>query len=207
MAGDKKEAYNRSMTERYRRLYDRKQVQARIGELAAQIIHDHQRNNPLFVALLRGASPFATKLMFEIARQAPTMHPDLDYMMVSTYGGSQHAGEPRIVTDLSPTTEVDGRYTIILDDVRDLGITGEFVEHHLLGLGALSVQLAVLAEKAVERTTTIEAAYCGFSVGDNWLVGMGMDDAQAGHEAYRWLDEIWEIRRDDEPPQLALLDA
>lgn len=182
--------------ERYRTLFTKAQVDQQITRITGEMIRDHAHDNPLFVGLLRGAAPFASKLMFEIARQAPDMHPDLDYMMVSTYGSGTHAHEPRIVTDLAPSTVVKGRTVIILDDVLDKGITAEFVRRHLENMGATAVKLAVLAQKQVERVHDITPDYCGFDAGDAWLVGMGMDDADLTHEGHRWLDQIWEIKRD-----------
>lgn len=35
----------------------------------------------------------------------------------------------------------------------------------------------------------------GITFDDTWLVGMGMDDARAADEGYRWLEAIWEINR------------
>lgn len=183
------------MNERYNPLYTEDQVNEQIARIASEVIRDHRDDNPLFVALLRGAAPFASKLMFEIARQSPDMHPDLDYMMVSTYGDTQRAHEPRIVTDLAPTTEVKGRTVIILDDVLDKGITAEFVRTHLMSMGAQAVKLAVLAQKQVERVHDITPDYCGFDATDEWLVGMGMDDADLAHEGNRWIGEILEITR------------
>lgn len=195
--------YTRRMNERYRQLYNASEVSNRIGQLAREIVVDHFDDQPLFVGLLRGAAPFAGQLMTEIVRRAPAMHPELDYMMISTYGSSRHAGEPRIVTDLSPTTVVYGRPVIVVDDVLDRGITAEYVTNHLSGLGALSIELAVLVQKDVERQFPITPKYYGFDAGDKWVVGMGMDDGEDGVEHYRWLDEIWEVKRDDEPPELA----
>ncbi|MEO5949126.1 MAG: phosphoribosyltransferase family protein [Candidatus Saccharimonas sp.] len=183
------------MNERYNTLYTADQVDVQISRIAGEIIRDQKADNPLFVALLRGAAPFASKLMFEIAKQAPDMHPDLDYMMVSTYGSTQRAHEPRIVTDLAPDTDVRGRTVIVLDDVLDKGITAEFVRRHLASMGASAVKLAVLAQKQVERVYDITPDYCGFDATDEWLVGMGMDDAGLSHEGNRWIGEILEIRR------------
>lgn len=184
------------MNERYHTLHTADQIDTEITRIASEVIHDHRGDNPLFVGLLRGAAPFASKLMFEMAKQAPDMHPELDYMMVSTYGAGHLAHEPRIVTDLSPTTAVRDRTVIIVDDVLDKGITAEFVRKHLLSMGAHGVHLAVLAQKQVERVYDITPDYCGFDAGDEWLVGMGMDDAELAHEGNRWLDQIWEIKRD-----------
>ena len=188
--------YTSYMSERYRTLHDAAAVNDATKRMAQEIISDYPRKKPLFVALLRGAAPFASKLLFEIARQQPEMHPELDYMMVSTYGRERHAGEPRIVTDLSPSTEVSGRTVIVLDDILDKGITANFVQQHLRSMGAGSIRLAVLASKQTKRVFDIEADYTGFTVRDEWLVGMGMDDAGLCHEGNRWIDEIWEIVRE-----------
>ena len=183
------------MHERYECLATAEQVNQQITRLASEILRDAPERSPLFVALLRGAAPFASKLMLEIARQSPDYHPEIDYMMVSTYGAERRASEPRIVTGLAPSTEVAGREVVIIDDVLDKGITADFVTKHLEGRGANAVKLAVLCDKRTERDREVSARYSGFTFDDNWLVGMGMDDADAANEGYRWLEEIWEVRR------------
>lgn len=179
----------------YNLLADTKQVDTRIDALAAQIIADFPQKRVLFVTLLRGANPFASKLMYSIVKRSRDFHPEVDYMMVSTYGEGRQAGEPHIVTDLAPTTHVQGRDVIVIDDVLDKGVTADFVMKHLQARGADTIRLAVLCDKATERLYPVEASYVGFHFDDNWLVGMGMDDAQATIEGYRWLNEIWEIAR------------
>lgn len=186
------------MHERYSLLADNDAVNQQITRMASHIVDDSLNNLPLFVALLRGAAPFSSKLMFEIAKQAPDSHPEIDYMMVSTYGGERHASEPHIVTDLAPSTTVNGRDVIIIDDVLDKGITADFVTKHLKARGAAEVKLAVLCDKRTARERDITATYVGFTFDDNWLVGMGMDDASAADEGYRWLGEIWEIKQSND---------
>jgi hypoxanthine phosphoribosyltransferase len=161
-----------------------------IDAMAAEMSKDLADDNPLFVALLRGAAPFASKLMFSIQRQNPGFHPELDYMMVSTYGGGRIAGEPRIVTDLGPETIVNERTVVILDDVLDQGITAHFVKSHLKTRGAKDVKLAVLVNKMSHKVHEIEADYCGAELEDVWLVGMGMDDASTAKEYGRWQEFI-----------------
>lgn len=180
-------------SEHYTQLYTPEQVKSRIDELADNILVDYPDTSPLFVALLRGASPFASKLIFAIARKAPEYHPDLDYMTISTYGEDHTAKQPVIITDLAPSTTVADRDVVIIDDVIDFGVTSQFVTDLLHERGARSIKLAVLASKDIPSRTS-QADYIGFEAGDKWLVGMGLDDAQAGHEAYRWIEEIWEIK-------------
>lgn len=182
------------MHDRYSLLADSTSVDQRIAAIASQILADEPDRSPLFVALLRGAAPFSSKLMLEISRQTPDYHPEIDYMMVSTYGGERHASEPHIVTDLAPSTLVKDRTVVVIDDVLDKGITADFVAKHLRARGATSIKLAVLCDKQTARERDVTADYVGFTFNDNWLVGMGMDDAEAGPEGYRWLDEIWEVK-------------
>ena len=185
--------YSNSMNERYTKLADSTEVNDKIVEIAAKIATDHA-TPPVFVGLLRGAAPFSSKLMHALARQ--DLQPELDYMMVSTYGSGQQAGEPHIVTDLAPSTAVHDRSVVVIDDVLDQGVTANFVFNHLRNRGATALKLAVLCEKDVDRELPIVADYKGFTFGDKWLVGMGMDDASAGKEGYRWLEEIWEVKQD-----------
>lgn len=175
----------------YNHLVNSDEITRTIQSIATQIVNEYPQS-PLFVSLLRGAAPFTSLLMFEIARQNPDYHPELDYMMVRTYGNGKHAGDPKIITDINPSTLLEGRSVIIIDDVLDKGITADFVIKHLKDRGASEVKLAVLCDKQVAREKSVEADYKGFSFGDNWLVGMGMDGGDTT-EAYRWLDEIWEV--------------
>jgi len=181
------------MNSRYTEVASSDQIDQAITHMATEILENNTQT-PLFVALLRGAAPFATRLMTEIVRQQPDYHPELDYMMVSTYGDGRQAGEPHIVTDLAPNTTVRDRSVIVLDDVLDKGITAQFVISHLNSRGAKNVQLAVLCEKQAQRVSDIAADYCGFSFTDEWLVGMGLDDSSVATEGYRWLDKIWQVK-------------
>lgn len=166
------------------------QIDTAVAEMAKNIIQKFSSSQPLFVALLRGAAPFAGKLMFELAKQAPDMHPELDYMTVKTYGDERSPGEPQVIMDISPGTTVSGRTVIILDDVLDKGITSTFVTQYLLDKGAKEVRLAVLVEKDLDRANPEHADFACFHAGSEWLAGMGMDDAAVAREGYRWMNEI-----------------
>ena len=181
------------MNESHTLIASPEQLNTIIDGLADQILGDYAQS-PLFVVLLRGGAPFASKLMFSIARQSPDYHPELDYMVVSTYGQDRTASQPVIITDLAPTTSPKGRNIVIIDDVIDQGVTSDFVRELLLSRGAKSVKLAVLVTKSVKGRSS-QADYAGITTSDQWLIGMGLDDAKHGHEHYRWSDSIWEIAK------------
>lgn len=194
------------MNERYTLLYDQNQVRQAIGRIASEITAKHQENDPLFVCLLRGGAPFATRLATEMTRQAPDFHPEVDYMTTVRFGGRDALDEvPLIKTDLSPETEVENRDVVILDVVLDAGVTAEFTRQHLLDMGARYVELAVLVDKEMDRVARIEADYTGFRTPNQWLAGMGMKDLvhtgspdalKSRTEGFRWRDSIWTITPD-----------
>lgn len=173
-------------------LYERiiatdQQVWQRINEMAKELIVQYKGQNPLFVCLLRGGAPFATKLMFAITHQDPTFHPEMDYVTIKTYGDQRSDKPSELLADILPSTSAKGRPVVLLDDVLDKGVTAAFATKHFLeNHEASSVELVVLAEKDRERTAYGSAALCGFVVPDDWLTGMGLDDASLGKEANRW---------------------
>lgn len=172
-----------------KQLASKQMVNDALSSMASQIINDYSSSQPLFVCLLRGAAPFAMNLMMEITRQDPNFHPELDYMMVKTYGDKRTAGQPQIVMDLAPSTIVKDRPVIVLDDVLDTGITAAFVANTLADRGAKSSSIAVLVKKDIADQAAV-ADYTAFTAGSEWLVGMGMDDTATALEAYRWSEEI-----------------
>ena len=48
----------------YTQLFTQAEIDRRIDEIAREILTSYHDSRPLFVALLRGANPFASKLMF-----------------------------------------------------------------------------------------------------------------------------------------------
>lgn len=175
----------------YEVIYTEQEVDERIAKMASEVIKRYEGIDPLFVCLLRGGAPFAMKLMFEITKQAPSFYPEVDYMIVKTYGDRRTESESELITDLAPHTESAGRHAVILDDTLDKGITAAFVNHHLRENHNVSdVDLLVLVDKEVEREEFKEATMSCFKAGPEWLVGMGLDDGTAGKEAARWASYI-----------------
>lgn len=169
---------------------DAQDIDCRIDEMAATVIERYKDKDPLFVCLMRGGAPFASKLMFSLTRQDPSFHPEMDFMTIATYGQELVGKQPRIVMDLAPTTKTQGRPVIILDDVLDKGYTARFTKAHLELRGASSVDLIVLVQKDTERTQYGDATLYGFEAPDEWLVGMGMDDPRVRRDAHRWAGHL-----------------
>jgi hypoxanthine phosphoribosyltransferase len=172
-------------------LHDSGVVDRRIAEMAAELVERYRGTDPLFVCLLRGGAPFASRLMFAMTAHDPHFHPELDYMTVRTYANKRTARHhPEIVMGLAPGTDVHGRTAVMIDDVLDQGHTAAFTAGYLQLLGATEVDLVVLMQKDVPRERYPSATLHGFEAPDAWLTGMGMDDSRLGREANRWMVDL-----------------
>lgn len=161
-------------------LVTKEQIQTKINEVAAQVSADYADKNPLLVAVLKGA--VNTLATFS---QALTIHAQLDFMSLSSYGsGTESSGTVTVRQDLS--TDVAGRHVLIVEDIIDSGLTLEWLIAELKRRGAASVEVFALLEKPARRVAHIDVKYPGYTIPDEFVVGFGLDY----DEKYRNLDSI-----------------
>lgn len=149
-------------------LVTEEQIRSRAKELGKQITEDYAGKKPLIVGLLRGSVPFMADLIKDI-----DLDIQFDTMDVSSYEGTKSVGEIRILKDLD--TAVNGLDIILVEDIVDTGKTLNTVKNTLLHRGANSVKICTLLNKSARRTVDIQADYIGFEVGDEFVIGYGMD--------------------------------
>ena len=163
-------------------LLSEEQLQTRVREMAAQISEDYRDKNPTKVCILKGAIMFYTDLL-----RAMPIPVSMDFMAVSSYGKStKSSGEVDIRKDLS--SSIEGKHVIIVEDIVDSGFTLTYLTKMLASRGAASIKLCTLLDKPSRRAPgiTLKSDYAGFDVGNEFVVGYGLDYA----EKYRNLPYI-----------------
>ena len=161
-------------------LISQEEIQVRCKELGKELTEIYQNTNPLVVGVLKGAVPF----MADIVRSIDT-YLELDFMDVSSYGNATvSSGEVKIVKDLD--TNEEGRDLLIVEDIIDSGRTLAYLVDLFKYRKAKSVKIVTLLDKPEGRVVNIEADYVGFNVPNEFVVGYGLDYA----EAYRNLPYI-----------------
>ena len=156
---------------------------------AAKWLDDKFKNAdtpPLAISILKGSVFFFCDLLR--AMETPVQ---LDFMTVSSYGsGTKSSGVPKIVTDLS--VSVHGRDVILVEDIVDSGHTLLNMRNLILGRGAKSFTVVTLMDKPSRRQVAVQADYACCEIGDEFIVGYGLDYAQQ----YRNLPYIGILKRE-----------
>ena len=163
-------------------LFSQEELQTRIRELGAQLSEDYRGKTPTMVCILKGAIIFYTDLV-----RSMDIPLTMDFMAVSSYGNStKSSGEVEIRKDLS--TSIEGKHVVIVEDIVDSGFTLTYLTRLLNTRGAKSIKLCTLLDKPSRRAPgiTLRADYSGFAVGNEFVVGYGLDYA----ELYRNLPYI-----------------
>jgi hypoxanthine phosphoribosyltransferase len=128
-----------------------------------------QADPVLVVGVLKGAVVFVSDLIRHL--RVPLA---LDFVQAASYGaGGTVRGELRLVRDLE--TPVAGRDVLLVEDIVDSGHTVRALLDLLRSRGARSVRLCVLLDKPSARQAEVEIDFRGFTQGDDFVVGYGLD--------------------------------
>lgn len=150
-------------------LISEKELAHRIAELGRQITEDFAGEEVLMVGILKGSVPFLADLIRRVELDVK-----IDFMSVSSYGAStKSSGVVRILKDLD--TGVEGRNVIIVEDIVDSGLTLQYLKEYLNGRKPKALKVCTLLDKPEGRQVEIEPDYKCFTVGNQFIVGFGLD--------------------------------
>lgn len=149
-------------------IYSPKKIAALVERLGKEISRDYAGKNPLLVSIMKGSTLFTADLMRSL-----TINCELDFMVVSSYAGTQSTGEINIILDLR--TNIEGRDVIIVEDIIDSGLTLSCLKKLLEERSPNSVKICTLLDKPTGRKVELVGDYIGGTVGNEFIVGYGLD--------------------------------
>ncbi len=169
-------------------LISEEEIQSRVLELAEQISADYDENDELvLVGVLKGSFIFLADLSRRL-----TIPRTIEFIAVSSYGsGSRSTGAVRLVMDVRGN--IEGKHVLIVEDIVDTGHTLKYLIGMLESHRPASVRTCALVRKAEKRRGRRQVDYLGFDIGDEWVVGYGLDYA----EQNRTLPYIGVVSPDD----------
>ena len=125
--------------------------------------------------------PLSTPFLSDLVRRVDG-DVAVDFLAISAY--AEGTGRVRIVKDLD--TDIWARDVVLVEDLVDTGLTATYVLGELRRRGPRSVEVCALLDKSVRRLVPVPLRFVGFEVGDEFVLGYGMDFAGR----YRNLDRI-----------------
>ena len=140
-----------------------------IKQLGAKITEDYKDKNLLMVSILKGSSLFMSDLMRNIKLPC-----SVDFMEVSSYSGlTNNGGNVKIIKDLS--IDIKDYDVLIVEDILESGYTLQCVMRMLGSRNPKSIKICTMVDKPQKRKVEIKADYVGKKIGDEFVIGYGMD--------------------------------
>jgi hypoxanthine phosphoribosyltransferase len=163
-------------------LYPGSVIQQKVAELGKQITEDFEGKKLLLISVLRGGIFFLTDLARKI-----DLPLSIDFMGISTYASSKSktTGVVKITKDLEEP--VEGKDLLIVEDIIDTGLTISYLLRNLKARYPSSVSICTLLDRNVRRIADIDISYKCFNIGEEYVVGYGLDYRQK----FRNLDAIY----------------
>jgi len=148
-------------------------IRKRVAELAAEISADYRHKGELvLLGVLKGSYIFLADLS-----RALTIPRSIEFIAVSSYEhGSVPSGAVRLVMDVRES--IENRHVLIVEDIVDTGQTLKYLIGMLKSRRPASIRTCTLLHKEHMTEVEVEVDYLGFSIGDEWVVGYGLDYAE-----------------------------
>jgi hypoxanthine phosphoribosyltransferase len=151
-------------------LFHESTILCRLDELARQITRDYTGQPLTVVAILHGSLWFVADLLRRI-----NLPLQVECLAVSSYHGNTTSSGTVTFHQLN-LPALAGRHVLILDDILDTGRTLAAIRSRFEAeCQPLSTKFCVLLEKRRPRDITLQPDYVGFEIGDEFVVGYGLD--------------------------------
>ena len=159
------------------------EIQFKTKIIGKQIADKHRDDKTpvVMVGLLNGCFAFYADLV-----RATPIDMECDFMRVKSYVNRKQ-GDIVISKDLE--TPIKGKHVYIVDDIYDTGNTMKAVIEYLEVKKPASISIVSLITRETSPIPE-QKSYHAFTIGDEWIVGLGMDNEKGN---MRNLPSIWAL--------------
>ncbi len=152
----------------FKRFLPSDDIERAVNFIGDKMNSDFAGKKPLFISVLNGSFLFAADLMKTL-----TIDCEITFVKLASYQGTQTTGKVRTLIGFDE--DINNRTVVILEDIVDTGNTLEVLVARLKELNPLEIKVAALLYKPEAYTKDIPVDYVGFKVGNDFLVGYGLD--------------------------------
>jgi hypoxanthine phosphoribosyltransferase len=162
----------KSGSERIEVLFSEEQIKRRVAELGSEITRDYLGRELVLLCVLKGSYVFGADLA-----RAIDLPVRVEFLGVRSYGDrTRSTGAVQITQDL--TAPVAGLDLLVVEDIVDTGLTLSFLLDMVRARQPQSLKVCALLHKPSRQVKEVAIDYLGFTVGDVFVVGYGLDHAE-----------------------------
>lgn len=153
-------------------LLDQHRIARRIYEIGTDISRDYAGQIPVLVGVLKGCMVFLADLMRQI-----TIPVEVEFLSAASYrrGIKQ---EEDVVLGGGIHIPLKGRHILIVEGIVESGKTASIIQSALRRQEPASIAIVTLLDKPSSHRTDIEVKYRGFAIGNDFVIGYGLDNMQ-----------------------------
>ncbi|HJJ88959.1 MAG TPA: hypoxanthine phosphoribosyltransferase [Methanocorpusculum sp.] len=144
-------------------------INARIRELAKQINDDYAGKSVTLLTSLKGACFFSCELAKHL-----TVPVFMEYIQVASYEGTSSTGVITMKLDVQDSV-INGKHVLIIEDIIDTGRTLSIIKDLIQTHNPASLAVCSLLDKCEKHIVPINGDYIGFNIGNDFVVGYGLD--------------------------------
>lgn len=146
------------------------QIRQRVAELARQIHSDYTSSGnelpPVFICILNGSFHFFADLMKHFTTDC-----EIDFIRLKSYEGQDNSAGIKRIKDIE--LDLTNKRVYIVDDICDTGTT---ILEALFMVNSKNAESARVVTLLQRKDGVKLADFCGFEIGEEWVVGYGLDD-------------------------------
>ncbi len=147
------------------------QIQKRLAKLGAEIEKDYEGKEIVAVCVLKGSFIFFSDLIRQI-----NLPLSCEFLGLSSYGNKTvSSGEVKVTLDINEPLE--GKHVLVVEDIVDSGLTLSYIINSLKARKPASVKTCSFLLKPDSLKTEVDVDYVGFRIGNEFVVGYGLDYA------------------------------
>ncbi len=153
-------------------LLDQEKIAERITQLGDEITRDYNGKRILMIGILKGCVVFFSDLIREI-----NLPLEIDFVSAASYREGMKQDE-NIFLNGNLSAPIKGKDVIIVEGIVDSGRTISSILKELKKLEPDSIEVVTLIDKPASHRWKLDIKYKGFSIGNEFVIGYGLDNAQ-----------------------------
>jgi hypoxanthine phosphoribosyltransferase len=153
-------------------MLDQKKINQRVMQIGERISADYAGESLVLVGVLKGCIVFMADLMRYI--KLPV---EVEFISAASYRRGIRR-EDDVIIGGGIAIPLKGRHVLVVEGIVDTGRTASVIVEKIRKMEPASVEVVTLLDKPASHRVEIDIKYKGFSIGNEFVIGFGLDNAQ-----------------------------